>query len=325
MDSEKKCEDMKKVLEPEKEKSTTITQLDIDNWHLELRTNNVCLDEYTVGERMTNLRYLEELNRGRTESFEARVEACLVRERVCEKNEKSFQKKEADIVGRQSMIDSRAAMNYEREMKNSERENLNKEREEIIFENEGEKEMEPSEIKRRLNPTMSEKEAMNSQREKMNERREVINHEREVENRNWERSNIKREKEIVEKEGKCDEREKACAENEANVLEREMEILERELKNSDIEKSYEERIVNLEIFEGRISDREWLNDQREFITKIILAFLHFPSRCLLLDTKNFVSLTKKVNPSQFHKSKNVRKYKLELTNAKLSKANLGLV
>ena len=291
MDSEKECEDMKKVLEPEKEKSTTITQLDIDNWHLELRTNNVCLDEYTVGERMTNLRYLEELNRGRTESFEARVEACLVRERVCEKNEKSFQKKEADIVGRQSMIDSRAAMNYEREMKNSERENLNNEREEIIFENEGAKEMESSEIKRRLNPTMSEKEVMNIQREKMNERREVINHERDVKNRNWERLNIERENELVKEEGRCDEREKTCAANEANIVEREMEVLERELKNSEIEKSYEERIVNLKIFEGRISDREWLNHQREFITKISLAFLYFPSCCLLIDTKNFISVT----------------------------------
>ena len=313
MDSEKKCEDMKKVLEPEKEKSTTITQLDIDNWHLELRTNNVCLDEYTVGERMTNLRYLEELNRGRTESFEARVEACLVRERVCEKNEKSFQKKEADIVGRQSMIDSRAAMNYEREMKNSERENLNNEREEIIFENEGAKEMESSEIKRSLNPTMLEKEAMNIERKKMNERREVINQEREVKNRNCERLNINREKKIVEKEGRCDEREKACAENEAHIVEREMEILERESKNSEIEKSFKERIANLEIYEARVSDREWLNDQREYVTKIISAKASCISHpcCLLVDSKNLISLTQYLQ--------HFRKYKLELTNVKLSK------
>ena len=78
MDSEKKCEDLKKILEPEKNKSSTLTQLDIDIWNLELRTNNVCLDEYTVGERLKHLRYLEELNRGRTQSFEAREEACLV-------------------------------------------------------------------------------------------------------------------------------------------------------------------------------------------------------------------------------------------------------
>ena len=54
----KKCEDMNRVMEPEKEKTTTITELDIDIWNLELRTNDVCMDEYTVREKMENLRYL---------------------------------------------------------------------------------------------------------------------------------------------------------------------------------------------------------------------------------------------------------------------------
>ena len=316
MDSEKKCEDLKKILEPEKNKSSTITQLDIDIWNLELRTNNVCLDEYTVGERLKHLRYLEELNRGRTQSFEAREEACLVREMVCEKNERSLQMKEAAIAGRQSMNDLRAALNYKRETKNSERENLNNEREEIIFENDRAKEMESSEIKRRLNPTMSEKEVMNIQREKMNERREVINHERDVKNRNWERLNIERENELVKEEGRCDEREKTCAANEANIVEREMEILERELKNSKIEKSYEERIVNLEIFEARISDREWLNDQRELSLKLFQQKrFAFP---IMLSAGRHQKLHLSNLKGTAPYAQNFRKYKLELTNAKLS-------
>ena len=131
MNSENKIKDMDRVMEPEKEETTKITELDIDIWNLELRTNDVCMDEYTVREKMQNLRYLKELNRRRNKSFEARLEACSLREMLCEEKERLFQRIEADISGKQSVIEARAAMNFEREMKNSEREKLNNEREDI--------------------------------------------------------------------------------------------------------------------------------------------------------------------------------------------------
>ena len=58
MSSEENSDGMEKIMEKEG-KTKTITESDVDNWHLEMRTNNVSLDEYTVGERMKNLSYLE--------------------------------------------------------------------------------------------------------------------------------------------------------------------------------------------------------------------------------------------------------------------------
>ena len=63
----------------------TVTESDVDNWHLELRTNNVCLDEYTVRVRMKNLSYLEERNNERTQTCEKREEACFATESAAER------------------------------------------------------------------------------------------------------------------------------------------------------------------------------------------------------------------------------------------------
>ena len=66
-------------------KINTVSESDVDNWHLELRTNNVCLDEYTVRERIKNVSYLEKRNNERTQTCEEREEACLVTERATER------------------------------------------------------------------------------------------------------------------------------------------------------------------------------------------------------------------------------------------------
>ena len=47
MSYEENSDDMEKIME-KGEKKKTVTDADVDNWHLELRTNNVCLGEYTV-------------------------------------------------------------------------------------------------------------------------------------------------------------------------------------------------------------------------------------------------------------------------------------
>ena len=81
MSSKEHCDDMEKIME-KGGKINTVTESDVDNWHLELRTNNVCLDEYTVRERIKNVSYLEKRNNERTQTCEEREEACLVTERA---------------------------------------------------------------------------------------------------------------------------------------------------------------------------------------------------------------------------------------------------
>ena len=142
MSSEENSDGMEKIME-KGGKTKTITESDIDNWHLELRTNNVCLDEYTVEERMKNLSYLEKSNNERTQYCEEREDACLVTERaterICEEREEACSVRERACEEREKACSVKEKTWEEREEACSNRERACEKKERSFHEKEAKK------------------------------------------------------------------------------------------------------------------------------------------------------------------------------------------
>ena len=110
-----------------------LTKKDIVDWNLELRTNNICMDEHNTDQRKKKFEYLEK---------------CEYQRRQTDRQTSEERERENDE--REKQNDVREMSNHDRELKNRERERVNDERELKIMEKENNDETEKIIGKREL-------------------------------------------------------------------------------------------------------------------------------------------------------------------------------
>ena len=85
-----------------------VTEIDKVDWNIELRTNDICIAEYTLAERQKSQENLErhalEIRRDRDLVSMEREEACGNRERICTERESTCQEKEMEFKEREIAI-----------------------------------------------------------------------------------------------------------------------------------------------------------------------------------------------------------------------------
>ena len=100
------------------------SEMEIDEWNLQLRMNNISMDEHNVGVRILKIGEFGEQNEARYRHD---------RERINEERERTNQEKERSNLEREIANDDREWTNNLRELVNDERELKNKERERAIM------------------------------------------------------------------------------------------------------------------------------------------------------------------------------------------------
>ena len=116
-----------KRLENEKSKVGP-TEMEIHEWHMELRTNNVCMDEHTSEVRMEKIKNLEKCEAQRRQDIDRISQE---RDRVSEERDRTNTEKQRANAEKERTITAREQVNDERENSNKLRESANVEREEI--------------------------------------------------------------------------------------------------------------------------------------------------------------------------------------------------
>ena len=113
-----------------------MTKMDQVDWNIELRTNDICLDEYTACEKRKKQDNVTQRIKIKGEAMEERERECEKREKLCAEKEKAVEERESTISAKETKIEDREWMNDVRERANDEREIQNKEREKRNMEKE---------------------------------------------------------------------------------------------------------------------------------------------------------------------------------------------
>ena len=103
------------------------TEMEIQEWNMELRTNNVLMDEHSFDVRMEKIKYWEKCESQRRQD----------RNRISEERDRMNEKRERTNIAREHANDKRETEYTARDQEHEERDNANKLRELSIVEREG--------------------------------------------------------------------------------------------------------------------------------------------------------------------------------------------
>ena len=109
------------------------TEMEIQEWYMELRTNKVCMDEHTSDVRMEKIKDIENCEAQRRQDRDRISEE---RDKMSEERDRMNEEREITNIAREQANEEKERAYTAREQENEERENTNKLRELEIVERE---------------------------------------------------------------------------------------------------------------------------------------------------------------------------------------------